>query len=78
MAKFMKSVSGDLLYRFWKPDGTKIDENAQEKIKEWMENNGLDPSNSHIPIFIYSDVFAAERINAVKDLGLKENEDDGN
>jgi hypothetical protein len=65
---FLKDAAGDKLRKFWKPDGENIDPDNDTAIREWMENNGLDPTS--ITFFMRVDYFADARIKAVEDLDL--------
>ncbi len=56
------------LQKFWKPDGKKADTENTKKLRAWMAGNGL--NGESITFFINSDVYAAKRAKAVKDLRL--------
>ena len=69
-AKFIKTTSGDLLRKFWKPDGKTINSKNETKLKDWMKKNFIVTSWGAITMFLRSDVFEDARVQAVKELDL--------
>ena len=62
--------SGELIRKYWKPDGKDINKENDSNIKDWMRDNGLNTSPGSLTMFIYSDDLKDLRNKAVKDLGL--------
>jgi hypothetical protein len=71
---YLKTTSGDLLRKFLKPDGEKINADNEKKLKEWMTENGLSAAPGSITMFLRSDMLEQARIKAVRDLGLVKSE----
>lgn len=68
--KYGFTKKGELLRKFWKPDGDNINPINQEKLKDWMKGNGI---NTSITFFIYNpELFGNAHLKAVKDLNLTE------
>lgn len=70
--KYMKTLAGDKLRAFWKPDGKSVDKSNEQKLLQWMQSNGLDTSPGAIPMFLRSEMLEDARMQAVKDLKLNE------
>ncbi len=70
IAKYVKSTTGDLLRKFWKPDGNKINTTNEQNLKAWMQKNGIATTPGSITMFLRSDILEKPRIQAVKELGL--------
>ena len=68
---FAKTVAGDALRAYWKPDGTHIDADHETKLKDWMKKNGLDTTAGSITMFLRSAELESLRARAVQELGLK-------
>jgi hypothetical protein len=68
--KYMKEPAGDLLLKFWKPDGTNINKDNEAKLLEWMQKNGL-PDRRYIPALLWMAQYSSLRAKAVEDLQLK-------
>jgi len=71
-AAYAKTKAGDLLRKFWKPDGKTIDESNQTRLREWMQEKSLATGRGTITMFLRSDVLEEARVRAVQDLGLAE------
>jgi hypothetical protein len=69
-AKFMKTTAGDLLRKFWKPDGVAIDKQNEQRLMKWMTDNGIATGPGAITMFLRSDVLEEARIKAVRELNL--------
>jgi hypothetical protein len=65
---FLFDDNSQKLRKFWKPDGTTINSDNQDKLKKWMRANGVDPGS--ISFFI-TDGSAAKRAKAVADLKIQ-------
>lgn len=63
-----KTIPGDIIRKFWKPDGANVEEINESKLRDWMMANNI---NTSLPFFIYSDEHKTKRIKAIKDLGLE-------
>ncbi len=59
--------------KYWKPYGERNEAN-EEKLKEWMEKNGISTAPGMIVMFIYVDIYEEARMKAVRDLGLIDKE----
>lgn len=70
VSTYLKSISADLLRRYWKPDGVNIIEENEKKLKEWMESNGLAVGPGSITMFLYGSEFEGLRKKAVLELNL--------
>lgn len=57
--------AGELLHRFWKPDGKTVDKGNEAKLKEWMKNNGY--AKVSITMFLRAE---DPRKTALQDLGI--------
>ncbi len=62
----VSNSSGELIRKYWKPDGKRINDENASKIRAWMSANGLD--NSSITNFIYSEHLRDARNKAIRDL----------
>ncbi len=69
-AKFIKTTAGDLLRKFWKPDGKTINTENKGKLEAWMKKNLIATAPGSITMFLRSEVLEDARIQAVKELGL--------
>ena len=69
--KYLKSNDGDLLEKYWKPDGKTIDATNEAKLKDWMKTQGLETGSGAITMFINSGALQDLRKQAVQFLGLK-------
>ena len=68
--KYSVSKEGELLRKFWKPDGDNINPVNQEKLKDWLKSKGIIAS---ITFFIdSSELFWSAQKVAVKDLNITE------
>jgi hypothetical protein len=68
--KYGFTKAGELLAKFWKPDGENINPKNQKKLKDWMKGNGID---APISFFNYNPQFFGEaQSKAVKDLNITE------
>jgi len=65
VARPEKGKNGNVLRKFWKPDGQTIDPDNQKWISDWMQKNGI---NSSIPYFIYVEKNPDKRVKAIEDL----------
>lgn len=65
---YIKDKDGELLKKYWKPDGENINLANQTELKEWMKKNGFDPEA--ITLFLRSKELGEARIKAVKELSL--------
>lgn len=65
---YRKDDCGDKLRAFWKPNGTDIEKTNQTRLTQWMKMNALDPDA--ITAFLRLGSYAAQRCNAVAELGL--------
>lgn len=61
------------LRRFWKPDGSTINQENQQKLTTWMQQHGFSTVPGDITFFLYdnSPLFAEARVQAVNDLKLQ-------
>jgi len=67
---YLKDSAGDVLRKFWKPDGTTVDATNEAKLKAWMTQNNIATGPGDIVMFLRAEEFAASRSKAVKDLEL--------
>lgn len=67
-ARFQRDDAGDRLRTFWKPDGQTIDRANAERLKQWMQANGLAAGPGDILLFLRSAELADLRARAVRDL----------
>jgi hypothetical protein len=70
--KFRRTVAGDTLRRFWKPDGKTVDKDNEQKLLQWMRSNGFDTGPGALPVFLRSELAENARVQAVQDLQLSE------
>lgn len=68
-SSYKKDQAGDLIRKFWKPDGTSVDSANEAIIKNWMKNNQLD--NVSITFFIRSTHLSSAREKAIKDIPIE-------
>lgn len=68
--KYARTAAGDILRRFWKPDGKEIDKVNEERLVEWMKSNGFATGPGTITMFLRSEAQEDARLKAVKDLNL--------
>lgn len=68
---YMKSITGDVLRKYWKPDGKDINQANDKKLREWMSANGLSAGPGSITMFLYGAEFEGLRKKAIQDLNLK-------
>ena len=68
-ATYVRDQSGDILRRFWKPDGENVNEENEKELKEWMGNHGVDSRSVYL--FLRSELLADARVQAVQDLKLR-------
>ena len=67
---YIKDDAGEILKKFWKPDGTKNEENEKE-LKAWIDKNiSSDTSGPSITFFLRGKQYSKDREKAVKNLGL--------
>ena len=69
-SSFQRDSAGDLLRRFWKPDGKTIDSANEARLKAWIGENV--PDSPSITSFIRGDRYAAWRERAIEDLAVTE------
>ena len=69
ISKYMKTPAGDLIRKFWKPDGNTINKDNELKIKNWFENNNL--KGEGITYFSRAKEYEIKRLEMVNDLGLR-------
>lgn len=67
-SSYKKDQAGDLIRKFWKPDGVSINVANETALKLWMKNNQLD--NVSITFFIGSAHLSAAREKATKDIPI--------
>lgn len=67
-AKYLKDATGDVLRKFWKPDGTNIDLANEAAIKDWMKKHDLEKVS--ITLFLRGDIYKEDRAKAVEELKL--------
>jgi hypothetical protein len=70
ISTFMKSKAGDVLRRFWKPDGQNINNENEKILKEWMSLNGLCVEPGTLTMFLRGGEFESIRNKAVRELKL--------
>jgi len=70
VSTYMKSSAGDVLRKYWKPDGKKINQGNEKKLKEWMSSNDLTIEPGSITMFLYGAEFEGLRKKAIQDLNL--------
>jgi len=70
VSTYMKSSAGDVLRKYWKPDGKNINQGNEKKLKSWMSSNGLLVGPGSITIFLRGTEFECLRKKAVQDLNL--------
>ncbi len=75
---YQKDSTGDLLRRFWKPDGKTVNKENEQKLKgqeitkntaDWMKAQGTNEVSALL--FLRDKDFVAARAQVVKDLGLQ-------
>lgn len=69
----LRDSSADLLRKFWKPDGRRADRINDQKLLNWMRNNGLETQSGSIAMFLYSEKQKDARVKAVEELHLINN-----
>jgi len=69
--KYVKDPAGELLQKFWMPDGVNVNKINEAKLLEWMGNNGIVKDVMYIPPLIMYAEYSTKRAKAVKDLGLQ-------
>lgn len=67
--KFSDDDPGRALRAFARPDGKTLDPTNRDKLREWMDANGL--GDISITSFLYNLKFKEQRIKAVEDLSLQ-------
>ena len=65
-------VTGNIVRKFWKPDGKTSDKRNEARLRKWMSTNGL--SDLSTTTFISREVFAQLRSKAIRDLGIASGE----
>lgn len=60
--------TGDMLRRFWKPDGDNTIVASNQKLREWMKENDL--GKISVSAFLRGNLLADARRKAIKDLRL--------
>ncbi len=70
ISTFIKTVSGDILRKYWKPDGENIDKENEKNIKRWMENNRISTGRGSITIFFRASEYEDLRKKAIRELNL--------
>ncbi|WP_243371622.1 hypothetical protein [Geotalea sp. SG265] len=70
--KYSRTVSGDSLRSFIKPDGKTIDKANEQRLLQWMKDNGFDTSPGAIPMFLRNKTLEEARVKAMQDLKLNE------
>jgi hypothetical protein len=65
---FVKDDAGNKLRAFIMPDGNTIDKANEQRLRKWMEKNGLATSPGNITMFIRSKEMADLRLRAVREL----------
>ncbi len=65
---FTKDEAGDLIRKFWKPDGRNINRKNQQAIRNWLTKNNINEPS--ITFFLRSELFAHFRNQFVADLNL--------
>ena len=68
VSTYLKSISGDLLRRYWKPDGENVHPGNEKRLKKWMASNRLAVSPGSIAMFLHTSAFEGLRKKAVLDL----------
>jgi hypothetical protein len=74
---YQKDSTGDLLRRFWKPDGKTVNKENEQKLKDeitkntadWMKAQGTNEVS--VLLFLRDKDFVAARAQVVKNLGLQ-------
>lgn len=66
--KFTDDDPGRALRLFVRPDGKKLDQVNRDKLREWMDANGL--GDVSITSFVYNLKFKEQRLKAIEDLSL--------
>lgn len=62
---YLKDNASQILRKYWKPDEITKDTDNENKIKNWMKENGVKES---ITTFLYSAEYKEQRLEAVRDL----------
>ncbi|TQV82875.1 hypothetical protein [Aliikangiella coralliicola] len=70
LVRVKKAKSGDLLRRFWKPDGINVEKKNEEKLKAWLENSEISGPGS-ITMLLHAESFEDARVRAVTELNLE-------
>lgn len=70
--KYIKTIAGETLRKFWKPDGKTIDQANEQKLQQWMKENGFDTGTGAITMFLRNEMLEDARVKAVEDLKLNE------
>lgn len=66
--KYTKDSAAKLLLNFLMPDGRNEVKASKDKLREWMDKNGL--ADEEIPFFIHGSQYADKRLQAVRGLNL--------
>lgn len=67
-SNFLRDKSGDIIRKFWKPDGTKINDTNDKTIKEFFEKHGI--AGESIIFFIRSEHYQTLRARMVSEFKL--------
>jgi len=70
VSTYMKSGTGDVIRKYWKPDGKNINQVNEDKLKNWMSSNDLSVGPGSITMFLYGAEFEGLRKKAIQDLNL--------
>jgi hypothetical protein len=70
IAGVKRGKSGDLLRRFWKPDGAQVNSENEAVLKNWMQANGFETHPGSITVFLAGADLEQARARAVSDLNL--------
>ena len=70
VSTYVKSSAGDVLRKYWKPDGENINQENEKNLKNWMSSNGLSVEPGSIIVFLRGAEFEGLRKKAIQDLNL--------
>ncbi|MEM0673717.1 hypothetical protein AAHA48_11100 [Dickeya oryzae] len=68
-SSYEQDDAGDLIRKFWKPDGNNINKLNEKKITSWMSANGL--TGVSITFFIRGATYSVAREKAVEEIPIK-------
>lgn len=68
-SSYEQDDAGDLIRKFWKPDGNNINKLNEKKITSWMSANGL--TGVSITVFIRGATYSVAREKAVEEIPIK-------